>query len=45
MKGQPITISNIEKKKVKEGFNDFTDKINTIDPKKKNRFDSRRNNY
>lgn len=33
MKGQPITISNIEKK-VKEGFNDFTDKINTIDPKK-----------
>lgn len=33
MKGQPITISNIEKK-VKEGFNEFTDKINTIDHKK-----------
>lgn len=33
MKGQPINISNIEKK-VKEGFNEFTDKINTLDHKK-----------
>lgn len=33
MKGQPITISNIEKK-VKEGFNEITDKINNLDHQK-----------
>lgn len=33
MKGQPITISNIEKK-VKEGFDDITSKISSIDHEK-----------
>lgn len=33
MKGQPITISNIEKK-VKEGFNEITDKFNNLDHQK-----------
>ncbi|MCW1147758.1 PspC domain-containing protein [Flavobacterium lacisediminis] len=33
MKGQPITISNIEKK-VKEGFDDITTKISSIDHEK-----------
>lgn len=33
MKGQPITISNIEKK-VKEGFDDITSKFNNIDDEK-----------
>jgi phage shock protein PspC (stress-responsive transcriptional regulator) len=33
MKGQPITISNIEKK-VKEGFDDITSKFNNIDHEK-----------
>ena len=33
MKGEPITISNIEKK-VKEGFDDITSKINNLDHEK-----------
>jgi hypothetical protein len=33
MKGEPITISNIEKK-VKEGFDDITSKISSIDTEK-----------
>lgn len=33
MRGEPITISNIEKK-VKEGINDISDKINNIDHQK-----------
>ncbi len=33
MKGEPITISNIEKK-VKEGFDDISSKINSIDTQK-----------
>lgn len=33
MKGQPITISNIEKK-VKEGYSEFTEKINNLNAQK-----------